>query len=697
MKINVRNLLFACAVLSGSCIWAISADVRSEATFTWRVHVDMWEDEGNFREFVEFARARKLTGKIAFFTCDFHTPPRPELLLPRIAKLTDRIAEMKRLGYSAGVNHLVTLGHVDEELDRCLDIPEARRFTDFSGATACANYCPNDPVWRMRYVRPVYEALARTGADFIWTDDDIRLQNHGVKGCGCYCETCMGLLRERLGYDGDREGLGAWFEDPREGDARRRRFLQFRRETVSELLGFVARVIREVDPRIVVGVMDCGSHDHLPCPEKFAALDGAAYPVYWRPGGGLYTDLVPDAILTKLNSLARECAYIPSGVRDLEAELEDFNYQRLRKSVHFNRLEAESYAAVCTPGVAYNVFCEPKLDDLEVSDEVVSALEQDRSRIESLVAATGRKPCRGVFGVFGRDAALGTWGGNGREWLLNLGRGWVPSFESGDLQRIGIPVAYRADQANVYAADEKAVRMMSDGEIGAMLSKGVYLSGEAVEELIRRGFGEDVGFDVVGRLSKGAMESFVAHPLNRGLDGKLRDARQSFWGGTATMLRPHAGARVVSRAVRITGDELAPCVSGTYENRRGGRVFVAGYFAWDRLMWRSKTTQLKRVFRWLSSDTLPGYVEGFHRIALWVRGPDTVVLLNMSADPARNVRLMLTGSVASPALGVVGEDGGPVLSGVKEGCYRRYGIPELKPWSVMVLAPVTAQTDASKQ
>ena len=668
----------AIVILSLFAALTLGAFAGDGVTTTWRIGI--WQTDSEFEQFLDFAKKHHLTGKISFFTCNCHTPPKLSDLLPTLEVVKRRIAVMKGLGYETGINHLVTLGHVDEGLDDYENIPEAQRFTGADGRHAIACYCPCDPIWRERYLKKVYQELAKTGADFIWTDDDIRLENHAVKGWGCFCPVCMKRL-ERIGYVGDRAGFGKWLEDPKEGDARRRAYLQFRRETVADLLGFIADTVREVNPAIPVGVMDCGSYDQLPGPEKFAALKGDRYPIYWRPGGGFWNDLEPDEILRKVNALARECAYIPDGIKCLEGEIESFNYQRLRKSVHFTRLESDIYVAACMPGVAYNVIGGPSTDDLSVAGKLVDALEANRARLNAIGAVTGRKPCRGVYPVFGRDSALGLWKGDGAAWLSIKYPHWTAPYHEGDIQKIGLPTAYRSEYASVWAADGRGVRSMTDAEIVTMLSTGAYLSYDAVEELVARGYGKDVGFDIVGDAS--GDEKYVEHPFNKGDVGRIRDVRQSFWGGTIRALKPHAGAETVSSVVSVTGDAITPCVSGCFENNRGGRVFVSGGFAWDRLLWKSKTDQLKRIFRWLSRETLPGYVESYHRVALWIRGGDAVVILNMSADPAQDVMLMLAGEPKT--LETVGEKSSVKVTGKAAGSYSRYALPEISPWSVLVL------------
>jgi len=84
---------------------------------------------------------------------------------------------------------------------------------------------------------------------------------------------------------------------------------------------------------------------------------------------------------------------------------------------------------------------------------------------------------------------------------------------------------------------------------------------------------------------------------------------------------------------------------GIFENQLEGRICVEGYYPWTFLENLSKSSQIKAVFRWLSKDTLPGYIASFHKINLWIREPQngkiSLAFTNSSFDPAKNVVLML--------------------------------------------------------
>ena len=655
------------------------------ADITWRVHVEQWETDAAFDEFRETLRRCRLTGKIAFFTNDTHIPQDLETcLFPRFAVLARRVEALHRMGYCVGANHLCTLGHVDEDMGRLTTV-EANHFTDLAGRPARGRFCPNDPRWRENYLAPLYTALARTGVDFIYTDDDIRLVGHSR---GCFCDLCIGRINAFLGCACTREALADFFEcaDPALADARKRRLLQYNREVVADLQGFIRRTVHAVRPGLPMGVMDglyaWGGYGFR---EVFEAVRGPeGTPVLWRPGGGFYDDRTPDGILEKANYVLAEAAMLPDGVAAVEAELENFNYQRLAKSERMVANEAVLYTAAGTTGVAYNVFHTPSSDPAEVSYPLLHRLEGLRPYLDRLVAHGRRLRPRGVCGPRTRDIFVLHNHGLGK-WLEDTVE-WPRNFYSSQLCKIGLPIAYRPEDAACLAIGGMDAWSYTDDELRSFLAGGVYLDARSARILGERGFGDLVGFDVVSdALLEDAIEEYADHPLNGAEVGRRRSGRPSFWKGDTAALRPHPGAKTASRLVDFAGGVLVDCASGSFENALGGRVFVAGYYPWDCAFYRSRGNQLKRVFRWLARERLPGYVDSFHRAALWVCGDRRVVVLNMSLDPAEDLRLVLD----TPCRRLVAlrpdPAGDEAIAGVPAGDgLQAFVLPAIAPWSLFV-------------
>ena len=163
--------------------------------------------------------------------------------------------------------------------------------------------------------------------------------------------------------------------------------------------------------------------------------------------------------------------------------------------------------------------------------------------------------------------------------------------------------------------------------------------------------------------------------------------RQSIWGGDVFELRPLPGAEILTRAVDgFTGQEVAKCVSGICENARGGRIYLTGAFAWDRMSFSPVVRHRKNVMDWLSRGHLSGVIDSYHKAVLWMRGGRAAVVFNMSFDPAEKLELLLRGDRWAKGLCSAGnrED---VVTGVREGNRLRFRLPTLAPWSVTAFVP----------
>jgi hypothetical protein len=256
-----------------------------------------------------------------------------------------------------------------------------------------------------------------------------------------------------------------------------------------------------------------------------------------------------------------------------------------------------------------------------------------------------------------------------------------------DLYNIGLPTCYSGKNARVTILGKDNVIVLSNEEIKKLLSSGVYMDAEALQQLNKMGFSELTGFDVVGYDNVDRIEQFTNHPLNGDFAGSQRDNRQSFWKSSAFTLRPNnENAKPLSSLIDYSGKLVAECASGIFENKLGGRICVAGYYPWSFMENRSKGSQLKSIFRWLSNETLPGYIASFHKINLWIRKPHdekiALAFTNASFDAAKNVTLMLRTENNSIQVYDMACKKTVITSSGKDGAYQKFVIPEVRAWEI---------------
>jgi hypothetical protein len=188
------------------------------------------------------------------------------------------------------------------------------------------------------------------------------------------------------------------------------------------------------------------------------------------------------------------------------------------------------------------------------------------------------------------------------------------------------------------------------------------------------------------------MTEFLPHPINGEFASRRCDNRQSFvwWLYPAYLLeRTDPKAQSLARLLDYSFEPVHDCSMGVFENKLGGRICVQGYYPWTFLQNLSRSWQLKSVMRWLSKDTLSGYIASYHKINLWIRQPQNgkiaLAFTNASFDPAENVTLML--HTKHKNITLYDMNCSPLIIPSKEsnGPYQKFVVPFVAPWQIRLL------------
>jgi len=595
-----------------------------------------------------------------------------------------RMAEARKRGYKAGINILATIGHHNENLENSLN-EEYTRMTNIDGQICNGSFCPNDDGMR-GYVRNIYESAARANPDYIWIDDDVRF-GHMPIGLGCFCDNCLNIFEKESGVRYTRESLKkALNEGPVEEKLKiREAWLQHNRNTISKLFVLIEKTVHEISPAMPIGFMTGDrfyeGYDFDNWAKILAGPNHA--PVMWRPGGGFYNDNTTSELVGKSHDMGRQVSVLPQEVVSIQSEIENFPYQRLKKAANIVALEACSHIAAGCTGAAFNVlsFYDEPLDEYE---PLLARLQEVRPFLNLMAKTLGRAELSGVQTFWNKNSYAtgkpeeGNWLSSGNP-LVNH-----------DIYNIGLPTCYSNKNANVTILGKDNVLVLSKEEITKLLSGGVYMDAEALQQLNKRGYSELTGFDVVGSENVDRIEKFTSHPLNGELANSQRDNRQSFWKSPAYTLMPtDVNAKPLSSLIDYTGKEVSACTSGTFENKLGGRICVAGYYPWTFMENKSKSSQMKSVFRWLSKETLPGYIASFHKINLWIREPENSKIVlsftNSSFDLAKNVIVMLHTENRSIKVYDMACKETVIHSSRADGDYQKFVIPEVGAWEIRLV------------
>jgi hypothetical protein len=660
--------------------------VPTHAIVSLRVSPNLWMGAARRAELLALLRERRETiEEVAFFTSFTHSVLPYAEISRRARVLGEIIPEFKALGLRTGINHLVTLGGLDEDLENSLNEPW-QRITDINGTAAKGCYCPLDLRFQ-DFTRACYQALAKADPDFIWIDDDVRMGGHAPARTSCFCDLCLARFAEETGETWTRDRAAAVIDSTGAEASRayRVKWVAHNRRILDEVFALIRAAVDDVDPGLILG--------YMPTTQIYEGMDYAGWgrtlsgseklPVKWRPGGGFYDDAQPLGLLGKAHNMGRTAEAVPPTDTDIQYELENWPYQKLKKSeTIFVAETAASLAAGCT-GVALNLMGispDPCDEYLPYFDRIRDA----KPFFNRLVSELGRSPCEGLWPAMSSD----------RIWAALIGPGNSdPQSRLTELAEIGLPPAYSRAGAKVHLLSGDGVCAFSRSELEELFTEAVIVDGPALRHLEGLGLADLVGFEIAGTRDRDTIERFTTDPLNGPHAGWWRDCRPSYWPTDAFILRPLAPqARPLAELIDFHGAVSGP-VMGVFDNRVGGRVAVAGYYPWTSLQNLSKSAQMKRLCRWLSRDTLPAYVSSFHKIALWCRrdaaGRLAIPLLNVSHDDAANVRLHVREGHGWRLLRMGGgERDVQVVS--SDGGYAVLELPELAPWEMVLLRQHTS-------
>lgn len=654
--------------------------ILTHSAISLRISTHLWLDDTRRGELLKCLRGYRGTiGEVAFFTAFTHSVLPYGELSRRAHLLSGIIPEFKALGIRAGINHLTTIGHLDENLENSLNEPW-QRITDINGTAAKGSYCPLDPRFRS-FTRDCYMELAKAQPDFIWIDDDVRMGHHPPAQFSCFCDLCLTRFSEETGeiWTRDRANCEIHNEGVSASRNSRAKWVAHNCRIIDELFALIRGAVDEVNPRMILGFMPAGHiYEGMAFGKWGRTLAGSNHlPVKWRPGGGFYTDAQPLELLRKSHAMGRLAEAMPATDTDIQYEHENFPYQKLKKSeTVFIAETAASIAAGCT-GVALNLMGispDPFDEYLPYFDRIRDA----RPFFDRMVSLVGRRPFEGLWPAMTPDI-----------WAAGIGKGNADPLPClTELAEIGLPPAYSSSGAKVHLLSGDAVYSFKRDELEKLFAEAVIVDGPALRHLQELGLSELTGFGIAATRDRDTIERFTDDPLNGDHAGWWRDCRPSFWRTDAYVLRPLNGqARTLAELIDFNRTVAGP-VMGVFENRLGGRVAVLGYYPWTSMQNLAKTTQMKALCRWLSRDRLPAYVSSFHKMAIWCRhdadGKLVIPLINASLDTVSGVRLHVLDNRQYRILHLSGDEENVSVVD-RDGVYTVLELPKLGPWETAML------------
>lgn len=652
-----------------------------------RVAYENWMPRERFDELLGMlGKHRCGITMIALFTSAVHSPLTLDELSRRAEIMRERMMSARAAGFSAGINILATIGHHSEDLAHSPLGLGYRNMTGMDGSVCEGCYCMNDGKYISGYIDPAYQTLVAAEPDFIWIDDDVR-SGHMGSGYGCFCDGCVDLFNRENGTSFDRESLKKEL-DGRNMDIRRR-WMKHNSDSMVRLVGHIARTVRSLNPGIQLGHMI--GDNYMEGINVYALNDALSengkYEIFFRPGGGAYSDANYQDILYKAWEIAGQVSLLPPYVKLIHSEVENFPYQLLKKTPLSTACEGLMYIQSGCSGAAFNMLPSetgepitnilPHLKEIDRHIPIYNALEEHTRGLSVHGIHSSWRPDNFLY------TPAGDWG-NMRGWhstkFCQYGR---------ELLSAGLPECFRPDCAEVFLLTENSAEGYTDDELKKILSGGVYVGASAAAYLTGRGFGKYLGFDTGRDIPVDAREEYVNHEMNRGITGCRRNCRQAFNHGESHELIPlDDKCEILSRLVDYHDRVLAGACTGLYENELGGRVCVSTYYPFEWVSDYPKTVQLKRIFRYLSRDTLPAYVDSYtkSRCIVFTDGKRVVpTICNTTNDAETDVRVAIR--TESDTAVFYGTDGSPVThrSVYADGAYRMFDIDRIDPFETVFL------------
>ena len=644
---------------------------------------ERFEDDEGFDELCKhLTQWRDCIDEVAVFTeyCH-HGYYSPEHILRLQPIFRRRMEQLRGLDISSvGLNILETVGQLDEAWS-WMEASPFQTVVGHDGRTTTSAMCIRAQGYR-EYIRFKYQTYAQANPDFIWVDDDIRVQGHSA-AFPCFCHRCVYEFNRLTGWHFRRETLVEALNSLN-GRAVREAWTDFHRSSLNDLMAFVGDAVREVNPAVKMGLMTINLQGNTyGLSDQYGLLTSLKADMI-RPGEGFYEDTTPGDIFAKTYSVALQLADAPI-ISDRQYELEDFPDPGC-KSVRMHMLELTAACMAGCNGIAFSVTPGPG------SAGLLEAVRRHREMWHFMVDAGDGWRLAGGHPVLDKhfDAKRLPRRGN---WFERLGDFlWREELKP---LSTGLPYTpYGEDCSFTILAGDMA-QTLDEKELLAYLSGGIMMDGVALDALTKRGYGDLCGGCVADTFDNGMRERYSDHPLNGDLVGTVRDVYQTFWPdvGLACALKPaEEGALVLTSLESVTGQQRG-VASYAFENHLGGRIVVMGYAPWKYSQAPARLAQLRRLTDWLSRGRIPVVVKGgSHVIPLIKRPSDAggfmLMLVNAHLDRTNPLEVTVRAPIGRPCA-VFDEDG--VMRPLQESQYEvcegivRLRLPSMQAWEHRVI------------
>ena len=637
--------------------------------YTYRIGYNVWRFEKLFEKHLKMIK-RNIDDidEIALMVGISHQGFCPISKVEQDAKILGKcIQEYKKLNVkSVGINILGTIGHMDDNWS-WVEAPEMTAMIGADGSQSKAGcFCLNTVEFR-NYVKERYKIYASAKPDFIFVDDDIRLYNHGTP-LTCFCDECIQKYNEK--YQ-ENENFDSWTDKLKnaEYNSDMKRWIEFQSDNYSELLDCIKEAVQSQDSKIQLGLMTVPSS----CCEPWVEALGAQKV---RPGGGYYTDDRPRDMIKKYLFTRDQIAHLPKKNYDCLYEYESFPWQEFGKSEKIITLELLYALMSGCNGIAFttNWFND---DYTEILLRIVNKNKHFWDTVSELISGMNDA---GIYCAELTDYGIR---------IMDIFDPHIKNIAA-DFMEIGLPISISKKQEDVIVLTGNTVTVYSDDELKKILSGRVYIDGDALDILTKKGLNHYCGVVSEKYYSNGVMEQFSDNNLN----AKYVDYRRSGWmnfdlgfAKTSSLKIIAEGVEIISELINFENEKLGPCMTA-YKNVLGGNIIVDTYMFTSKLAFNAKREQILNVFDWLYDGCAPVRVNVNQRICPIMKKNDkgnyVLMLANMSFDEVNDFTVdILTNNDSYKKIDMDGLKSSGI--GMRLDGKMRASIKQLKPWEAIIL------------
>lgn len=582
---------------------------------------------------------------------------------------------------SVGLNVLCTIGQSDYGCSTH-SLDNMKYSMSIDGITSYGRLCPRAAETK-EFIRRLYTLYASCNPDFIWVDDDFRMQHLPVNG-GCFCEECQRKFSQITNIKiSSVDDLRSLLNDPKNTNIREA-WVNWNADCYSDILHDIYVTVKKVNPNIKLGLMTVHPAEEALAGTKLDCRIAALQADKVRPGGGYYNDTTPIYLLHKIMGVAWQLDYEKS-CSDVQYELEDYPY-RSAKSIHTHINEITMAIFVGCNGFATNSI----IPDCH-ENELYNAFSHYTPMWETIIARMKGWNLVGAQPYFNPDFEK-------KRVLHNDFTSPVAEniiWKEHQFFMYGVfPYATPSSSSKVHVLDGRMARTLTKVEFQSLLCESVVMDGTALEAACSLGLEEYCGCSIKNKFNDGLWERFAEHELNGTAKGAVRTCSHSVEnddidnGYTLSL----SGAEALSYLFSgFMSKESLGISSACYENKFGGRVVTLGYSPYDELSTWYRSEQLHNIAKWLFHDQIPvSYNKGNSQLFSMVsEAPDhsqkALCAVNTSLDDLDNVIIELP--YEGEAIFTIFDENGAerIISPKAENMKWHICIPKWKSWQIQLI------------